>query len=302
MRPTALLLVLLAVTTAALAHGASPPVETHVVDTGRAPCGTTVADGAVWVGVYETGKLLRLDPESARVTRRVTVGSWACRIAIAGDVAWVTRDRAGVLARIDLRTGRRKAFEVGALPFDVIRAFGSIWVTSFQIGTIARLDSASSRLTRVYKIAGSNPAGITRCGGRIWVGHGRAATWLTSIHPTTHRMRRVEVGTQAPGWPRCVRGELWVTSPTHVLRLEARGGRVLGRTEIGGTPAEAAAGPDGLVWVTDKERSLVHRIDPASATVVDSFPAGPGAFSLARMGDAMWITSFAGADVRRYSP
>ncbi len=301
MRLAGSLLLSLVVTTAALAHGASPPVQTHVVDTGPAPCGTTVADGAVWVGVYETGKLLRLDPESGRVTRRFSVGSWACRVAIAEKVAWVTRDRAGVLVRIDLRSGRRKTFEVGALPFDVIRAFGSIWVTSFQIGTIARFDSASSRLTRVYKIAGSNPAGITQCGGRVWVGYGRAATWLTSIDPTTHRMRRVEVGTPAPGWPRCARGEVWVTSPTHVLRLDARSGRVLGRAQLGGTPAEAASGPDGLVWVTDKERSLVHRVDPASTTVVDSFPAGPGAFSLARLGDAMWITSFAGADVRRYS-
>ena len=302
MRLAVLLLLSLVVTTAALAQGAAPPVETHVVDTGRAPCGTTVADGAVWVGVYETGKLLRLDPESGRVTRRFSVGSWACRVAIAGKVAWVTRDRAGVLVRIDLRTGRRKAFEVGALPFDVIRAYGSIWVTSFEIGTIARFDPTSGRLTRVYKIAGSNPAGITQCGGRVWVGYGRAATWLTSIEPTTHRMRRVEVGTQAPGWPRCAGGEVWVTSPTHVLRLDARSGRVLGRAQLGGTPAEAASGPDGLVWVTDKERSLVHRVDPASVTVVDSFPAGPGAFALARIGDAMWITSFAGADVRRYSP
>jgi hypothetical protein len=34
--------------------------------------------------------------------------------------------------------------------------------------------------------------------------------------------------------------------------------------------------------------------------VVNSFAAGPGAFSLARAGGAMWITSFAGADIRRY--
>jgi hypothetical protein len=75
---------------------------------------------------------------------------------------------------------------------------------------------------------------------------------------------------------------------------------LLGRLRLGGTPAEAAAGPDALVWVTDKERSLVHRVDPKRVVLVDSFAAGPGAYSLARVGGAMWITSFAGADIRRY--
>lgn len=71
---------------------------------------------------------------------------------------------------------------------------------------------------------------------------------------------------------------------------------------LGGTPAEAAAGPDGLVWITDKERSLVHRIYAKRVVVVNSFAAEPGVFSLARAGGAMWITSFAGADIRRYEP
>jgi hypothetical protein len=56
------------------------------------------------------------------------------------------------------------------------------------------------------------------------------------------------------------------------------------------------------VWVTDKERSLVHRIDAKTAVVVDAFSAGPGAYALARSGDTMWVTSFAGSDVRSYSP
>jgi hypothetical protein len=54
--------------------------------------------------------------------------------------------------------------------------------------------------------------------------------------------------------------------------------------------------------VTDKERSLVHRIDPGSGHVFDSFPAGPGALSQARFGGSVWISSFAGSDVRRYDP
>jgi hypothetical protein len=85
-----------------------------------------------------------------------------------------------------------------------------------------------------------------------------------------------------------------------VLRLDARTGRVLSRLRIGDTLADAAAGPDDLVWVTDKQHSVVHRVAASGRSVVDSFPAGPGAFALARVGDSMWVTSFAGADVRRF--
>ena len=130
------------------------------------------------------------------------------------------------------------------------------------------------------------------------------AIWVTGFDAGTvtrkRRMRRVDVGTKAPGWPRCIRGELWVTTPNGVLRIDARSGEVLARLRLEGTPAEAAAGPDGLVWVTDKERSLVHRIYAKRGVVVNSFAAGPGAYSLARVDRAMWITSFAGADIRRY--
>lgn len=294
-------LVVLVLCATAVAGSAPTPRETHVVETGAAPCGTAARAGALWVGVYGTGGLLRLEPDSGRITRRISVGSWACRVAVGGNAAWVTRDRAGELVRIDLTTGRRQRIEAGGSPFDVILANGSAWVTSFDTGTVARINAATGRLERVHK-DGSHPAGLALCGGRIWVGHGRDGTWLTSIDPATHRMRRVSVGTRSPGWPRCVRGELWVTAPETVLRVDPRSGAVTGRLRLGATLAEAAAAPDGFVWVTDKERSLVYRVDPERFVLVDSFAAGPGAYSLVRVKGAMWVTSFAGGDVRSYTP
>jgi streptogramin lyase len=66
--------------------------------------------------------------------------------------------------------------------------------------------------------------------------------------------------------------------------------------------ARSAIGGIHTIWVTDKERSLVHRLDPVSGDVFDSFPAGPGAFAQARFAGSVWITSVAGSDVRRYDP
>jgi streptogramin lyase len=295
-------LLVLALSTTALAGGGSTPVQTHVVPTGKAPCGVVAArDGGLWIGVYGAGTVLRVDPRRGKVTTRVRVGPWACRVVVGPAAVWVTRDRAGEIVRIARGSGRLRRMKVGAGAFDVVLARGSIWATSFDVGTVAEIDAATTKLVRVYR-DGANPAGITSCRGRIWVGHGREATWLTSIDPETRRMRRVDVAVKNPGWPRCIGGELWVTTSDTVLRVDARTGDVLGRIRVGGTPAEATAGPDGLVWVTDKERSLVHRVDPARVALVDSFPAGPGAYSLARTGPAVWVTSFAGSDARRYEP
>ena len=273
------------------------PVETAVVETGRAPCGLAVSGGELWVGVYEAGTVLRLD-RAGRVQRRHRIGRYACRIAVDERAAWVTRDNADAVVRIDRRSGRLRSVRVDS-PFDLVLASGSLWVTSFEAGTVTRIDPRTTRRTAVIE-AGGNPAGITACGGYVWVGHGREATWLTRIDPRTGAARRADVVVEGPGWPRCLRGELWVTTPRAVLRVAARSGELRGHIELGGTPAEAAA-VERTVWVTDKERSVVHRIDPGFGRA-DSFRAGPGAYSLVHFAGSMWISSFAGSDVRRFDP
>jgi streptogramin lyase len=270
-----------------------------VVATGNAPCGIAAYWGDLWVGVYGAGQVVSIDPRTGHINTRVNGLRWACRIAVGPAAVWVTRDQAGQLVRISRGNGARTRYAVGSSPFDVLLANGSVWVSSYGIATIARIDAASRRMTRLYK-DGEHAAGLAFCGGRVWVGHGGDPTWLTAIAPETNRMSRVDTRVDAPAWPRCVRGQLWVTTADSVLRVDPRSGDVLARIEIGGTPVESSAGPDGLVWITDKERSRVFRIDPATNAVVDSFAAGPGAYAMARIRDSVWVTSFAGSDIRRF--
>ena len=302
MRRILFLAAALALTATAVAGSRPTPVETAVVPTGEEPCGIVAArDGGLWVGVYGTGKVLRIDPQRGKVTTSVHVGRWACRVVVGPAAVWVTRDQPGEIVRISRGTGRVARVKVGAGAFDVVLAGGSVWATSFDTGAISRFDAATTKLVRVYK-DGPSPAGITSCRGRIWVGHGGAARWLTAIEPSTNRVQRVAVGTSAPGWPSCIRGTIWVTTPDTILRVDPHTGRVLSRLLIDETLAYSAEAPDGLVWVTDKQHSVVHRVTTDGRSVVDSFPAGPGAFALARLGSSMWVTSFAGSDVRRFDP
>jgi streptogramin lyase len=295
---------LLLLVPAAQATLPGPPREAVVVATGRAPCGLAAFGDELWVGVYEAGAVLRLD-RAGRVQRRHRIGRFACQVALDARAAWVTRDNADEIVRIDPRSGRLTRLKVSS-PFDVVVAAGSAWVTSFETGTVTRIDGRTARVTRSWRVGGY-PTGITFCGGKVWVGHGRGSTWLTSIHPRSGRMTRVDLAVRAPRMPKCIAGELWVTTEDAALRVSPRAGELRGQIPLGGTPAEAgpaasAIGGDPVVWVTNKERSLVHRIDPSSGTAVDTFPAGPGALSQQVFGGSVWITSFAGSDVRRFDP
>jgi streptogramin lyase len=270
-----------------------------VVATGAEPCGAAGRGTALWVGVYSSGRLIAVDTTTGRIVRSMRVGATPCRVELSGRIAWVSLDQPGKVVRVDLRSGRKRAFAVGRGAFDVLLAAGSVWAPSFEAGTVTRLDPRTGRIRRVFEVGG-HATGLASCGGRIWVGHGRGSTWLTSIDPRTLRIRRIEVGETDPRRPRCIRGVLWVASPESVVRVDPASGRVLGRLRIGETLGDVAPAADGLVWVTDKEHSVVHRIDPNELRIIDSFSAGPGAFALERTGDTMWVTSYAGNDVRGY--
>ena len=142
----AMLLVLIS---AAQAKLPDPPKEAAVVATGQAPCGLAVYGGELWVGVYEAGTVLRLD-RAGRVQRRHRIGRFACQVAVDERAAWVTRDNANEIVRIDRRFGNLTRFTI-ASPLDITLAAGSAWVTSFETGTVTRIDMRSGRVARSWR-------------------------------------------------------------------------------------------------------------------------------------------------------
>jgi streptogramin lyase len=292
---TAIALSSLLLACAEIAGAKTPP---DVVATGPGPCGIAAGHRSLWVGVYGAGTLVRIDAHAGRATR-VRVGPWACRVSVGPSAVWVTRDRANELVRVPVGPGSLRRVRV-AEPFDVLRAAGSLWATSHSTGTVVKLDPGSGAVLSTVPVA-PRPAGLALCGGRVWVGHG-ASSALSTIDPDTLEVRRVGVGAEAPGWPACILDTVWAVTPDSVVRVDPESGRVLSRLRLGETLADAAAGPDGYVWVTDKQHSLVHRLTPDGRHRVDRRPAGPGAFALVRLGGSVWVTSFAGSDVRRFDP
>ena len=160
----------------AVGRSSPPPAPSvsRVVPTGGEPCGMAPNAGGLWVGVYGSGTLLRLE-QDGRVTRRIGVGKFACRIAVDSRFIWVTRDNADEVVRVNRRTERLRRIDVGAVPFDVLRTDGAVWVTEWEDATVTKIDPARGAPIRSIRV-NSRPTGLAECGGRIWVGHGRDAS------------------------------------------------------------------------------------------------------------------------------
>jgi streptogramin lyase len=85
------------------------------------------------------------------------------------------------------------------------------------------------------------------------------------------------------------------------VRVDPQTCAVVATVRVPGTPAQPAAAPDGTIWVAEKERNTITRIDPAANTVLDVSGAGRGALAIAVAAGDLWVTSFAGSDVWRFS-
>ena len=120
-----------------LAALAAAPSATKV-DVGEWSYGLASAGGSVWVGGLSLGDVLRVDPTTGKVQKRVSVGARVFNLAVAPGAVWAVANLSSSVARIDTRTGRVTAnIHVGTAPYDVEWGFGSAWVSNSGDGTVS---------------------------------------------------------------------------------------------------------------------------------------------------------------------
>jgi streptogramin lyase len=282
------------------ATGGAPPKIVATITTGNAPCGAVGAFGSVWVA-NDSGLLVRINPRTNRVAQRVRVGPGSCSLTAAFGSLWIANYKRGLI-RVLPRSGRVRRISVGAMPFDVLAAFHRIWVTAWENGELAVVNPRTLKVVSRIDV-GPRPVGLTARNGAVWVGFGQDATAIARVDPATGRVKRIDVGERAPGWFVAGTRDLWIqANDGDLLHIDPVTQRVLARMQFGRTLAQGATARDGTIWMPDKEQSVVYRIDPKRERVLDSFPAGPGAYVVLRAYGSMWVTSYAGNNVWRFSP
>jgi streptogramin lyase len=273
------------------------------IATPAAPCGAAAAFGSVWVAAYSSGTLVRIDPGRNRIARRIRLAPGICPVAAGSGSIWVANDRLDVVYRIEPRRGRVVArIRVGRWPAHLFAESGAVWVSAYERGTVTRIDPARNRVARVYRVGG-HPSGLARAGGRLWIAFARDATALGALDVRTGAVTRVPIDHRSPGFVAAIDGSIWTTTEDGAaVRLDPATRRVLAAPQIPGTPAGLAPAPDGTIWVAEKQFNTLSRIDPRTNEVLDVTEAGRGALTIVVASGDLWVTSFAGADVRRYAP
>jgi streptogramin lyase len=287
---------------ASLAFVPSGPAPLARIPTPLAPCGVGSGYGAVWVATDGGGTVSRIDPAGNRVTRSLRVGRSTCTLAVGANAVWTVRYRANELVRVDPRTLRLRRLKVGRTPVDVLVAAGSVWVTNWGDRTLARIDPSKLRITAVVPLPAA-PQGLLFQDGSLWVGSGKGSTEVFRVDPATLAVVRVPVGATDPGWFVAGARDVWVvTSQDTVVRIDPATNRVVATVPARGNPVEGATAPDGLLWIPSKQSNTITRVDPVDNRIVSVLPAGPGAYVAHRAFGSIWVTSYAGSDVRRYRP
>jgi DNA-binding beta-propeller fold protein YncE len=276
--------------------------------------------GSLWVGAWPDREVVRIDPQSNRVTARFPAGGQnPAGLAVDAATIWVVHPDTDEVVRLDPRTGRVVArIKLGPLPFQfapgdrrfrpslVAVGAGAGWVASSR-GAVARIDPASNRVVAVIKLPHQGPEGIAVAGRIVWVaegGHG-----VARIDAATNRLlRTVRLDVQAERVA-ADGGTIWVGGPTTdrsfetagaVARIDAAAGRV---REIvpSGLPTGLAAGV-GAVWITERNAAggALECIAPdASPSDMTGLPT---LGELAVGGGAIWAADRRGSLVYRLDP
>lgn len=108
--------------------------ETIAVEGG--PLGIAAGGGAIWVVTFWSRELVRIDPETRRVLRRIRVGEGPLDVAVGAGAVWVTNRDDRTISRIDPSTNAvSRTIQLEAPPYGVRVAHGRVWVTTQRCGS-----------------------------------------------------------------------------------------------------------------------------------------------------------------------
>src|SRR4051812_50065244 len=82
---------------------AGPPMATTI---GSPTFGLAASGGSVWVGGLGSGDVIRVDPATGKVVKRITVGARVFNLAAAPGAIWAIDNALSTAVRLDTKTGK----------------------------------------------------------------------------------------------------------------------------------------------------------------------------------------------------
>ena len=157
-----------------------------------------VSDGAVWL-TNGSELLLRLDPETGRVTR-IPVGQRLDGVAASAGAVWAIGSRSATVARVDPRKGvvtdrvsiAGRAGADSPVPVSIAATSRAVWVLNSNTATVTRIDPRTvSVVTTVPVDVDRAPMDIAATGETAWVANGDGSVSRLDVGSTSARSIRV---------------------------------------------------------------------------------------------------------------
>ncbi len=265
------------------------------IDAGEPTYGLAAGGGSVWAGGLGSGDVLRIDPASGKILKRISIGARVFNLAAAPGAVWGIANLTNTAARIDTRTGRVTAsVPVGNGPYDIEWGFGSAWVSNALDGTVSRI--TGKKVVKTLKV-GVEPNGLSAIGSYLWVTDHTAGK-LLRLDPRTNRVTGT-VSLSGADWVTGFAGSLYVSQETNVVaRVDPRTLKVIGRVKVHRNPLGTAIVSKQL-WVPCIDSNDVVVVDPATMKVVRTIAAGPGPIVVLPSGGRVWISHTTGTSIWR---
>lgn len=247
--------------------------RTATVQLDRPVIAVAVGLGSAWA--LDSGSTLyRLNPRTARVTKRIQTGaSAAYNIWIGAGAVWVADDQGARVLRISPSINKVVArIPVGDGPADMVFAGKQAWIIAHRVNTLFRIDTATNTSTRLATIEGNNAAAerIALLGNSLWV-TGRGMP-LVEVDPETGATRR-SVDIDGTGIDVvATTSALWVPvrtpavdrrgfpTMTAVRRVSPAGSVTTVATARGRVDVHGLAIGLGSVWLADNTSGFLYRI------------------------------------------
>ncbi len=148
---------------------------TATVKVAGAPSDVALARGLLWVACADTGKLVRVDPQTAAVVGKpVRAGTALLSVSASPLRPWVSDGYAGAVNSVDPHTGKVVTHTKLRYVSGVAVGNGSVWATVSKPSELVRLDPSTGRkLGRPIAIPGT-ASDVAIGFGSAWVLTGRA--------------------------------------------------------------------------------------------------------------------------------
>jgi DNA-binding beta-propeller fold protein YncE len=257
------------------------------------PAGLAIGEGAVWILSEGSSSLLRIDPRTNAVVKRIEVETGG-EVAVGDGSVWLTHPDTETVSRMNPRTYEVSAsIRVGKRPLGIAVTSEAVWVANADVPSVSRIDPETGRVVKTIRVGPAAACcglhmGVIVAGGAVWanVSKGRM---LARIDPATNAVSFIKLDYEPCAALVANERTVWSTGggcADVVARIDVRSNDV---TKLAEPHPIGLASAFGRIWVANLRSQNVDQLDLRTHRVVARLPVGGTPIQLLSGFGSLWM-------------